>query len=170
MEPAELVAALRSAGAGDEDTDDADGSLRDSDGTRSGSGRFARPRRTTGSCDQRPHRRLPGHAAARRPGTQEERLRALRRAATAYLEAGVDCVYPIVLWEPGALQERFMAEVRGRCGSPVACRTPSLAELAALGGQGELGTLPLPRRDDALRGPARLASETRVTTGDAPTC
>ena len=50
MAPAELVAALQSAGAAGcnlEDTDHTAGSLRDPTGTRSGSGRFARPRRRT---------------------------------------------------------------------------------------------------------------------------
>ncbi len=66
------------------------------------------------------------------PGTQEGLVpEALRRAA-AYLEAGVDCVYPIVLWEPGALQS-FMAEVRGAVNVARLPQAPPLAELAALG-------------------------------------
>jgi 2-methylisocitrate lyase-like PEP mutase family enzyme len=56
------------------------------------------------------------------------------RRARAYLEAGVDCVFPIALWETDALR-RFTSEVRGpvnvvRLPLPQA---PSLAELAALG-------------------------------------
>jgi 2-methylisocitrate lyase-like PEP mutase family enzyme len=56
---------------------------------------------------------------------------ALQRA-NAYLEAGVDCVYPIGLWEMDALG-RFMTEVRGPVNIIRLPQTPSLAELSALG-------------------------------------
>jgi 2-methylisocitrate lyase-like PEP mutase family enzyme len=56
---------------------------------------------------------------------------ALRRA-NAYLEAGVDCVYPIVLCETDALR-RFTSEVRGPVNVVRMPQTPPLAELAALG-------------------------------------
>ena len=66
------------------------------------------------------------------PETQEELLPEALRRAQAYVEAGVDCVYPIGLWETNALR-RFVSEV----GAPVNVlrlpQTPSLAELAALG-------------------------------------
>lgn len=56
---------------------------------------------------------------------------ALRRAQ-AYLEAGADCVYPIRLWEAGALAAFVSA-----CPGPVNVLrippAPSLAELAGLG-------------------------------------
>jgi len=52
---------------------------------------------------------------------------ALERAS-AYLEAGADCVYPIALWEPDALR-RFMSDVRG----PVnVTRVPQVSSLASL--------------------------------------
>lgn len=58
-------------------------------------------------------------------------LEALRRAQ-AYLDAGADCVYPIGLWEAGALAAFVSA-----CPGPVNVLrippAPSLAELAALG-------------------------------------
>jgi 2-methylisocitrate lyase-like PEP mutase family enzyme len=49
-----------------------------------------------------------------------------------YLEAGVDCVFPIALWEPDALR-RFTSEVRGPVNVIRLPQTPSLAELAVLG-------------------------------------
>ena len=68
------------------------------------------------------------------PGTQEELVPDALRRANAYVEAGVDCVYPIVLSETGALR-RFVSEAPGpvnvvRLPLP---QMPSLAELAALG-------------------------------------
>ena len=53
-------------------------------------------------------------------------------ARSAYLEAGVDCVYPLVLWETDALRS-FMSEVRGPVNVVRMPQAPSLAELAALG-------------------------------------
>src|SRR5437588_688543 len=43
---------------------------------------------------------LAGGAA----GSQEALVPEAVRRARAYLDAGVDCVYPIVLWETGALE------------------------------------------------------------------
>ena len=54
------------------------------------------------------------------------------RRANAYLDAGVDCVYPIGLWEPESLRA-FMSEVRGPVNVINLPQTPSLAELAELG-------------------------------------
>jgi 2-methylisocitrate lyase-like PEP mutase family enzyme len=70
--------------------------------------------------------------AGARAGTQEELVpEALRRAA-AYVAVGVDCVYPLGLWETEALRS-FMAEVRGPVNIVRLPQAPSLAELAALG-------------------------------------
>jgi 2-methylisocitrate lyase-like PEP mutase family enzyme len=66
------------------------------------------------------------------PGTQEELVPEALRRANAYLEAGADCVYPIALWETGALG-RFTSDVRGPVNVVRLPQTPSLAELAALG-------------------------------------
>ena len=66
------------------------------------------------------------------PGTQEELVPEALRRANAYLEAGVDCVFPITLWEPEALRH-FMSEVRGPVNIVRLPQAPSLAELAALG-------------------------------------
>jgi len=138
MEPAELVAALRSAGAAGcnlEDTNHTAGSLRDPDRHAE----WLRAVREAASADgyrlvinARVDVFLGPLLAGAGPGTQEELVPEALRRATAYIEAGVDCVYPIVLWETDALQS-FMSEIRGPvnviCGAP----SPSLAELAALG-------------------------------------
>ena len=66
------------------------------------------------------------------PGTQEELVPEALRRANAYLEAGVDCVYPIALWETGALR-RFTSEVNGPVNVVRLPQTSSLAELAEVG-------------------------------------
>jgi 2-methylisocitrate lyase-like PEP mutase family enzyme len=66
------------------------------------------------------------------PGTQEQLVPEALRRAKAYVEAGVDCVYPIGLWETDALS-RFVSEVRTRVNIARLPQAPSLAELAALG-------------------------------------
>ena len=139
MEPAEMVAALRSAGAAGcnlEDTDHTAKSLRDPERQAE----WLRAVRQAATDDGYPlviNARVdvfygPYLAGAGGPGTQEELVPEALRRAQAYLEAGADCVYPILLWEADALRH-FMAEVRG----PVnVARMPEglpLAELAALG-------------------------------------
>ena len=67
------------------------------------------------------------------PEAQDELVPEALRRANAYLEAGADCVYPIGLWEPGALRPLHGGGPRPgeRC---CGCRRlPPLAELAALG-------------------------------------
>ena len=54
------------------------------------------------------------------------------RRASAYLEAGADCVYPIALWETDALR-RFVSEVSGLVNVLRLPQAPPLAELARLG-------------------------------------
>jgi 2-methylisocitrate lyase-like PEP mutase family enzyme len=66
------------------------------------------------------------------PGTQEELVPEALRRAKAYVEAGVDCVFPIGLWETEALSH-FMSEVRTPVNVVLLPQAPSLAELAALG-------------------------------------
>ena len=66
------------------------------------------------------------------PGTQADLVPDAARRANAYLEAGVDCVYPITLWEPDALRG-FISEVGGPVNVVRLPQAPSLAELAALG-------------------------------------
>jgi 2-methylisocitrate lyase-like PEP mutase family enzyme len=138
MEPPELVAALQSAGAAGcniEDTDHAAGSLRDPDRHAE----WLRAVRRSASADgyrlvinARVDVFLRPFFAGAGPGTQKELVPEALRRATAYLEAGADCVYPIALWETDALG-LFTSEVRGPVNVIRLPQTPSLAELAALG-------------------------------------
>src|SRR3954462_12804170 len=118
MEPGELVRALRGMGAAGcnlEDSDYAAGALRDPDQHAE----WLRSVRKAASDDGYPlviNARidvfLQGFLSGAGPGTQEELVPDAGRRAQAYLEAGVDCVYPIVMWEPEALR-RFMSEFEG---------------------------------------------------------
>jgi len=138
MEPAELVAALRSAGAAGcnlEDTDHAAGGLRDPDGQ----GEWLRAVREAASRDgyglvinARVDVFLGPLLAGAGPGTQQELVPDALRRAEAYLEAGADCVYPIALWETDPLRH-FLSEVRGQVNVVRLPQAPSLAELAELG-------------------------------------
>ena len=138
MDPAELVAALRDAGAAGcnlEDSDHAAGGLRDPDRHAE----WLRAVREAASEDGYPlvlNARVdvfvgPFFAGAG-PETLAELVPEALRRANAYLEAGADCVYPIGLWETDALR-RFVSEVRGPVNVIRVPQTPSLAELAALG-------------------------------------
>jgi 2-methylisocitrate lyase-like PEP mutase family enzyme len=138
MEPAELVAALRSTGAAGcnlEDTDYAAGGLRDPDRHAA----WLRAVRQAASEDGYPlviNARIDAFLgpllAGAGPGTQEELVPEALRRAHAYLEAGVDCVYPITLWETDALR-RFTSEVRGPVNVLRMPQAPSPSELAELG-------------------------------------
>jgi 2-methylisocitrate lyase-like PEP mutase family enzyme len=138
MEPADLVAELRSAGAAGcnlEDSDHAAGSLRDPDRHAE----WLRAVRQAASDDgyelvinARVDVFLGPYFAGAGPGTQEELVPEAVRRANAYLDAGVDSVYPITLWEEDALR-RFISEARGPVNVIRLPQTPSLAELAALG-------------------------------------
>ena len=138
MEPAELVAALRSMGAAGcnlEDSDHAAGGLRDPDRHAE----WLRAVRRAASEDgyglvinARIDVFLHPFLAGAGPGTQEELVPEALQRANAYVEAGVDCVYPITLWETDALR-RFTSEVRGPVNVVRLPQAPSLAELAAMG-------------------------------------
>ncbi|WP_328473204.1 isocitrate lyase/phosphoenolpyruvate mutase family protein [Actinoplanes sp. NBC_00393] len=139
LEPAELVAALRTAGAAGcnlEDTDHrAGGGLRDAD-------QHAQWLAAVRQAASQDGYRLVINAridvfigpflAGAGPGAQQELVGEAVRRANAYLEAGADCVFPIVLWETDALR-RFIAEVRGPVNVLRLPKAPSPAELAALG-------------------------------------
>jgi 2-methylisocitrate lyase-like PEP mutase family enzyme len=138
MEPAELVAALRSAGAAGfnlEDTDYAAGSLREPDRHAEW---LTEVRQAASDDDYRPviNARidvfLGPFLAGAGPGTQAQLVSEALRRANAYLEAGVDCVFPIALWETDALR-RFTSEVRGPVNVVRVPQGPSVAELAAMG-------------------------------------
>jgi 2-methylisocitrate lyase-like PEP mutase family enzyme len=138
MEPAELVAALRSMGAAGcnlEDSDYAAGTLRDPDrhaewlqAVRQAASEDEYPLVINARIDVFLHPFLAGAG----PGTQEELDPEALRRANAYLEAGVDCVFPITLWEPDALRH-FMSDVRGPVNIVRLPQAPSLAELAEVG-------------------------------------
>src|SRR5919204_6151014 len=138
MEPAELVAALRSAGAAGcnlEDSDYAAGSLRDPDQHAEWLGAVRRAASADGYplvINARIDVFLGPFLAGAGPGTQDELVPDAVRRANAYLEAGVDCVYPITLWEADALS-RFISEVGGPVNVVRLPQAPSLAELGALG-------------------------------------
>ena len=138
LEPAELVAALRSAGAAGfnlEDSDYTAGGLRNParhaewlGAVRQAASEDGYPLVINARIDVFLHPFLAGAGA----GTQEELVpEALMRADT-YLEAGVDCVFPIILWETDALR-RFVSEVRGPVNVIRLPQAPPLAELAELG-------------------------------------
>ena len=138
MEPAELVAALHSMGAAGcnlEDTDHSTETLRDPDQHAA----WLRAVREAADADSYPlviNARvdvfLGPFLAGAGPGTQDELVPDALRRANAYLEAGIDCVYPITLWEADALR-RFMSEVHGAVNVVRLPQAPSLAELAELG-------------------------------------
>jgi 2-methylisocitrate lyase-like PEP mutase family enzyme len=138
MEPGALVAALRTMGAAGcnlEDTDYTAGSLRDPDRQAE----WLRAVRQAASdagyplvINARVDVFVPSFLAGAGPGTQGELVSDALRRASAYLEAGVDCVYPIALWEEEPLR-RFMSEIRGPVNITRLPHAPSLAELAALG-------------------------------------
>jgi 2-methylisocitrate lyase-like PEP mutase family enzyme len=138
MAPAELVAALRDAGAAGcnlEDTDHAAGVLRD----RAHHADWLRAVRQAATDDGYPlviNARVDSffapYLAGAGPGTQVELVDDALARARAYLDAGADCVYPICLWEAAPLR-RFTAEVGGPVNVARLPEAPALAELAAIG-------------------------------------
>jgi 2-methylisocitrate lyase-like PEP mutase family enzyme len=137
MQPSELVAALRDAGAAGcnlEDTEWPAKTLRDPDrhaewltAVREAAFRQGYPLVINARIDAFFH---PFLADERSP--QDEFVADAVRRANAYLEAGVDCVYPICLWEMGPLRH-FMSQVSGPVNITREPTAPSIAELSALG-------------------------------------
>jgi 2-methylisocitrate lyase-like PEP mutase family enzyme len=138
MEPAELVSALRTVGAAGcnlEDSDHEGGTLRDPDRHAEWLGAVREAASDDGYplvINARVDVFFAPYLAGSGPGAQEELVPEALRRAHAYREAGVDCVYPICLWEPNALR-RFMSEVRGPVNVAPLPEGPSVPELAALG-------------------------------------
>jgi 2-methylisocitrate lyase-like PEP mutase family enzyme len=138
MEPAELVAALRSAGAAGcnlEDTDHAAGSLREPDRHAEWLGAVRKAASEDGYglvINARVDVFLGPWLGGAGAGTQDELVPEALRRARAYLEAGADSVYPIGLWEADQLR-RFVSEVGGPVNVLRAPQAPSLAELAEMG-------------------------------------
>jgi 2-methylisocitrate lyase-like PEP mutase family enzyme len=138
LEPAELVAGLRDAGAAGcnlEDTDHSTDTLRDADqhaewlgAVREAASESDYPLVINARVDVFFGPYLAGAGV----GTQDVLVHEAVRRANAYLEAGADCVYPIVLWEADALRH-FMSEVDGLVNVIRHPHAPSLADLGALG-------------------------------------
>jgi 2-methylisocitrate lyase-like PEP mutase family enzyme len=140
MEPPALIAALREAGAAGcnlEDTDYAGGgALRDyhTHAEWLGAVREAATEEDYPLViNARVDVFLWPFLAGAEPGSQADLVPEAVRRAQAYLDADIDCVYPIALWQEDALRA-FLSEVD----SPVnvvrlPTGAPPLTELAALG-------------------------------------
>lgn len=138
MEPAEFVAVLRDAGIAGcnlEDTDHASGDLRDPAeqavwlrSVREAASDVHYPLVINARVDVFFGPWLAGSTAESQSALLSDAL----ERASAYLDAGVDCVYPIVLRERAAL-ERFVSEVPGAVNVVPLPDGPSVAEFAAMG-------------------------------------
>jgi 2-methylisocitrate lyase-like PEP mutase family enzyme len=138
MEPAELVGALKSMGAAGcnlEDSDYAAGGLRDRDRHAEWLSAVRQAASEDGYglvINARIDVFLGAFLAGAEPGTQDELVPEALRRANAYLEAGVDCVFPITLWETDALR-RFTSEVRGPVNVLRLPQAPSIGDLTEMG-------------------------------------
>lgn len=138
MQPAELVAALREAGAAGcnlEDTDHAAKSLRDPSeqaewlgAVREAASKDSYPLVINARVDVFLGPPLDGAES----GGQAQLIPEAVRRANAYIEAGADSVYPIMLSDTEALR-RFTSQVRGPVNVLYGPLSPSVAELAAMG-------------------------------------
>ena len=138
MDPAELVAALKDMGAAGcnlEDTDHAAGRLRDPEkraewlrGSRAAASEAGYPLFINARVDVW----LEPYITGAEPGTQAALVPEALERTNAYLGAGADCVYPIVLWESDALHQ-FMEGVAGPVNVTRMPELPSLDEVVALG-------------------------------------
>jgi 2-methylisocitrate lyase-like PEP mutase family enzyme len=134
MEPNELVAALKHAGAAGcnlEETDHRHGALRDP----AEHAAWLRAVRDAADADGYGlvvNARIDVFLSDRSGVAQAGLVPDAVRRAHAYLDAGADCVYPIALWERPALAA-FLSEAGGPVNVLASERAPSLAELAGLG-------------------------------------
>lgn len=136
-EPAELVAALHDAGASGcnlEDTNHAAGELRAPESHAA----WLRAAREAASATDYPlviNARIDVFLTALLAGSdapQRELLPDALHRARAYLDAGVDCVFPIALWDGDAVRE-FVSESPGPVNILRTPRAPSISTLADLG-------------------------------------
>lgn len=134
MAPVELVRALAEAGAAGcnlEDTDHASRSLRDVGGQAEWLAAVRQAAADVGYdlvINARIDVFLAGAGAEPAAGLLDEAM----RRARAYLASGADCVYPILLREPGAIG-RFVESSGGWVNILAPPDAPSLAQLAGLG-------------------------------------
>ena len=132
--PAELVAALREAGAAGcnlEDTNHASGALRDP-GEHAAWLRSVREAASAADYGLVINARIDVFLAAESGTPQAGLVPEAVRRGRAYLEAGADCVYPIALWEADAVSA-FVSAAGGPVNILAIPRAPSLAELAKAG-------------------------------------
>jgi 2-methylisocitrate lyase-like PEP mutase family enzyme len=137
MEPTDLVVRLKEMGAAGcnlEDTNHASGELRDpaEQADWLGAVRAAASDQGYGLVI---NARIDVFIAGFISGAEERQAdlvsEALRRAH-AYVEAGADCVFPILLWQPDAL-ESFISQAPGPVNALKIPPAPSHSELAELG-------------------------------------
>ena len=134
MEPAELVAALREAGAAGcnlEDTNHASGELRDAAEHAAWLG-SVREAASAAGYGLVLNARVDVFLSADRDAPQGNLVPEALSRARAYLEAGVDCVYPIGLWDAAAVRA-FVSKAGGAVNILALPQAPSVAELAAVG-------------------------------------
>ncbi len=138
MEPTDLVARLKEMGAAGcnlEDTNHATGELRDpveqADWLRAVRG-AASDQGYGLVINARIDVFLSALASGTEAKSQSELVNEALRRAHAYAEAGADCVFPILLWEPDAL-ESFISNAPGPISVLQIPPAPSHAELAELG-------------------------------------
>jgi 2-methylisocitrate lyase-like PEP mutase family enzyme len=138
MEPADLAAALKEVGAAGcnlEDTNHATGELRDP-ARHAGWLRTVREAASEQGYGLVINARIDVFLSAvlsgSDQGAQGESVTDALRRADAYLEAGADCVFPIVLWEADALAA-FTSQSPGPVNALRIPQAPSLAELAEIG-------------------------------------
>jgi 2-methylisocitrate lyase-like PEP mutase family enzyme len=138
LAPAELVTVLRDAGVAGcnlEDSDHTNGGLSDLDeqaewlrGVREAASAMGYGLVINARVDVFYEPWLAGAGAAAQAALVPDAL----RRANAYLEAGADCVYPIFLYERGALGA-LMSGIDGPVNALRLPEAPTLAELADLG-------------------------------------
>lgn len=134
LTPAELVAALRDAGAAGcnvEDTDHASERLVDA-GEQAAWLRSVREAATAAGYPLVLNARIDVFLDAPRERPQLELVPDALERARAYVDAGADCVYPIALWQAEAIAA-FMAGPPRPVNVLATQYSPSLAELAELG-------------------------------------
>ncbi len=132
LEPAELVAALRDAGAAGcnlEETDHANETVRDA-AEQAAWLRRVREAATAAEVPLVINARIDVFLAG--DGAQSDLVPDALERASAYLAAGADCVYPIALREADAVRT-FVSDAGGPVNILALPQAPSLAELAALG-------------------------------------
>jgi 2-methylisocitrate lyase-like PEP mutase family enzyme len=137
MEPAELVTALRDAGAAGCNLEDSDAAHVVGDlepqaeflrAVRQAATEAGYPLVINARVDVFFGPVLTGGG----PDVQAELLPDALQRAHAYLDAGADCVYPIGLWATDVLRD-FISEVDDPVNVVCLPQAPSLAELASLG-------------------------------------